>query len=168
MQKKLLFALVAMGMAHQAWGQSDSIGQPPISIGEQAFTFTEAQLGEDENVTQSVSLISSNTNAYASQVGYRWSPVRFKYRAYNAKYNSIYINGNPVNDIERGEFRYSFVGGLNNQTRNVESALPFENNNFSMTGLGGSNNYNFRPSAMPVGQRVSLAAANRKIGRAHV
>ena len=161
MQKKLLFALVAMGMAHQAWGQSDSIGQPPISIGEQAFTFTEAQLGEDENVTQSVSLISSNTNAYASQVGYRWSPVRFKYRAYNAKYNSIHINGNPVNDIERGEFRYSFVGGLNNQTRNVESALPFENNNFSMTGLGGSNNYNFRPSAMPVGQRVSLAAANR-------
>lgn len=44
MQKKLLFALVAMGMAHQAWGQSDSIGQPPISIGEQAFTFTKHSL----------------------------------------------------------------------------------------------------------------------------
>jgi hypothetical protein len=135
--------------------------QDSVNVGEQAFTFTEAQLGEDENVTQSVSIISSGTNAYANEVGYRWSPMRFKYRAYNAKYNDIYINGNPVNDIERGDFRYSFVGGLNNQTRSMESALPFEPNNFSMTGLGGSNNYNFRPSAMPVGQRLSLAGGNR-------
>lgn len=156
MQKKLLMALAALGSVSMGYAQTDS-----VNVGEQAFTFTEAQLGEDENVTQSVSIISSGTNAYANEVGYRWSPMRFKYRAYNAKYNDIYINGNPVNDVERGEFRYSFVGGLNNQTRNMESALPFEPNDFSMTGLGGSNNYNFRPSAMPVGQRISLAGANR-------
>ena len=156
MQKKLLMALVALGSVSMGYAQQDS-----VNVGEQAFTFTEAQLGEDENVTQSVSIISSGTNAYANEVGYRWSPMRFKYRAYNAKYNDIYINGNPVNDIERGDFRYSFVGGLNNQTRSMESALPFEPNNFSMTGLGGSNNYNFRPSAMPVGQRLSLAGGNR-------
>lgn len=156
MQKKLLMALIALGSVSMAYAQQDS-----VNVGEQAFTFTEAQLGEDENVTQSVSIISSGTNAYANEVGYRWSPMRFKYRAYNAKYNDIYINGNPVNDIERGDFRYSFVGGLNNQTRSMESALPFEPNNFSMTGLGGSNNYNFRPSAMPVGQRLSLAGGNR-------
>ena len=149
-------ALAALGSVSMGYAQQDS-----VNVGEQAFTFTEAQLGEDENVTQSVSIISSGTNAYANEVGYRWSPMRFKYRAYNAKYNDIYINGNPVNDIERGDFRYSFVGGLNNQTRNMESALPFEPNDFSMTGLGGSNNYNFRPSAMPVGQRISLAGANR-------
>ena len=156
MQKKLLIALAALGSVSMGYAQQDS-----VNVGEQAFTFTEAQLGEDENVTQSVSIISSGTNAYANEVGYRWSPMRFKYRAYNAKYNDIYINGNPVNDIERGDFRYSFVGGLNNQTRSMESALPFEDNNFSMTGLGGSNNYNFRPSAMPVGQRLSLAGGNR-------
>lgn len=156
MQKKLLMALAALGSVSTGYAQTDS-----VNVGEQAFTFTEAQLGEDENVTQSVSIISSGTNAYANEVGYRWSPMRFKYRAYNAKYNDIYINGNPVNDVERGEFRYSFVGGLNNQTRNMESALPFEPNDFSMTGLGGSNNYNFRPSAMPVGQRLSLAGGNR-------
>ena len=156
MQKKLLMALAALGSVSMGYAQQDS-----VNVGEQAFTFTEAQLGEDENVTQSVSIISSGTNAYANEVGYRWSPIRFKYRAYNAKYNDIYINGNPVNDIERGDFRYSFVGGLNNQTRSMESALPFEPNNFSMTGLGGSNNYNFRPSAMPVGQRLSLAGGNR-------
>ncbi len=156
MQKKLIMALAALGYVSVGYAQQDS-----VNIGEQAFTFTEAQLGEDENVTQSVSIISSGTNAYANEVGYRWSPVRFKYRGYNAKYNEMYINGNPANDAERGEFRYSFVGGLNNQTRNMESALPFEGNNFSSTALGGSNNYNFRPSAMPVGQKISLAGANR-------
>ena len=156
MQKKLIMALAALGTVSAGYAQRDS-----VNIGEQAFTFTEAQLGEDENVTQSVSIISSSTNAYANGVGYRWSPVRFKYRGYNAKYNEMYINGNPANDVERGDFRYSFVGGLNNQTRNMESALPFEGNNFTMTALGGSNNYNFRPSAMPVGQKFSLAGANR-------
>ena len=131
------------------------------SEGEQAFSFTEAQLGSYEDEGQNVTVISSNRNAYASEVGYRFSPARFKFRAYGAKYNDIYINGNPVNDAERGEFRYSYVGGLNNQTRSQESALPFEDANFMMTGMGGANNYNFRPSSMPTGQRASLAGANR-------
>ena len=128
---------------------------------EQAITFTEAQLGEDDDVTQNVTVISSNRNAYASAVGYRFSPARFKYRAMGSRYNDIYINGNPVNDAERGEFRYSFVGGLNNQTRAQESTLPFEDSNYMMSGLSGSNNYNFRPSSFATGQRASLAGANR-------
>jgi hypothetical protein len=129
--------------------------------GEQAFTFTEAQLEDDESSTQNITVISSNRNVYASEVGFRFSPARFKYRAYNAKYTDMYINGNPVNDIERGQFGYSFIGGLNNQTRGSESSLPFEDNNYSMSSLGGSGNYNFRPSSFATGQRASLALANR-------
>lgn len=44
---------------------------------EQAFTFTEAQLGEDDDMSQNVSIINSNNNVYASEVGYLFSPVRF-------------------------------------------------------------------------------------------
>ena len=128
---------------------------------EQAFSFTEAQLDSYEDEGQNVTVITSNRNAYASEVGYRFSPARFKYRAFGSKYNDIYINGNPVNDAERGEFSYSFVGGLNNQTRSQESSLPFEDNNFMTTGMGGSNNYNFRPSSFATGQRASIAGANR-------
>ena len=153
----LMLTLCATG----AFGQSaDSLSVD--SEAEEAFTFTEAQLGSsDDEASPAVTIISSNRNAYASEVGYRFSAARFKYRAYGSKYNDIYINGNPVNDAERGEFRYSFVGGLNNQTRSQESALPFEDANFMMTGMGGSNNYNFRPSSMPTGHRASLAGANR-------
>ncbi len=128
---------------------------------ETAFTFTEAQLEDDASSTQNITVISSNRNVYANEVGYHFSPARFKYRAYNAKYTDMYINGNPVNDIERGQFGYSFVGGLNNQTRGRESSLPFEDNNYSMSALGGSGNYNFRPSSFATGQRASLALANR-------
>ncbi len=161
MEKKLKLAVMALCCAPALWAQ-DVVDSLAVDVQtEQAFTFTEAQLGEDDDVTQNVTIISSNRNAYASQVGYRFSAARFKYRAFGSKYNDIYINGNPVNDAERGEFRYSFVGGLNNQTRSQEASLPFEDNAFSMAGMGGSNNYNFRPSSFATGQRLSVAGANR-------
>ena len=160
MNRKLKLAVMALCVAQAAVAQEvDSVAQAMHD--EQAFTFTEAQLGDDDNVGQNITIVSSNRNVYASEVGYRFSPARFKYRAYNSKYNEIYINGNPVNDVERGEFRYSFVGGLNNQTRSQESSLPIEDNLFSMTAMGGSNNYNFRPSSFATGQRASIAGANR-------
>ena len=164
MEKKLKLAVMALCLAPSAFAQTEdnkqSEGQNAIAS-EQAFTFTEAQLGEDDDMSQNVTIISSNQNIYASQVGYLFSPVRFRYRAFNQKYNEIYINGAQMNDMESGQFRYSLVGGLNQQTRGVENALPFEVNNFAMSAMGGSNNYDFRPSHMPTGQRVTLSGANR-------
>ena len=161
MQKKLKIAVVALCYAPFAFAQSDSIGLRGAVMSESAFTFTEAQLGEDDDMSQNVSIINSNSNIYASEVGYLFSPMRFRYRAFDQRYNDIYINGTPINDMESGQFRYSWVGGLNQQTRNMESSLPFESNNFSMPAMGGSNNYNFRPAAMPAGHRITLSGANR-------
>ena len=159
MNKKLKFALMALCVAPAAMAQTeaDSLGM----LDEQAFTFTEAQLGEDDDMSQNVTITGSNSNIYASQVGYLFSPMRFRYRAFNQKYNDIYINGVQMNDMETGQFRYSIVGGLNQQTRGMENSLPFEDNNFAMTGMAGSNNYNFRPSAFATGQRITLSGANR-------
>ena len=78
--------------------------QKASSLTESAFTFTEAQLGEDDDMSQNVTILNSSTNIYASQVGYQFSPVRFRYRAFNQKYNDVYINGAPMNDMERGQF----------------------------------------------------------------
>ena len=161
MKKKLTLAVIALSSTSLALAQNDSIGQMGAIMGEQAFTFTEAQLGEEDNFSQNVTIINSNSNIYASQVGYLFSPVRFRYRAFNQKYNDVYINGAPMNDMETGQFRYSLVGGLNQQTRNMDSAMPFEENAFNMSNMGGSNNYDFRPANMAVGQRISLAGANR-------
>ena len=163
MQKRLKLTMMVVCFSSMAFAQTpetEKEGQSAITS-EQAFTFTEAQLGEDDDMSQNVTIISSNQNVYASQVGYMFSPVRFRYRAFNQKYNEIYINGAQMNDMETGQFRYALVGGLNQQTRGVENALPFEFNNFSMSAMGGSNNYDFRPSHMPTGQRITLSGANR-------
>ena len=161
MRKKLKLAVVALCCSTVALAQEADTLMQAGTIDESAFTFTEAQLGEDDDMSQNVTILNSNTNVYASQVGYLFSPVRFRYRAYNQKYNDIYINGAPMNDMESGQFRYSLVGGINNMTRRYDAALSFENNSFSMAGMGGSNNYDFRASHMAQGSKLSLSAANR-------
>ena len=161
MQKHLPLAVMVLCCSTTMFAQNTTSQQPNKPTDENVFTFTEAQLGEDDNMTQNVTILNSATNAYASEVGYLFSPMRFRYRAFNQKYNEIYINGAPVNDVERGQFSFSSVGGLNQVTRNVDFSLPFESNNYGVTGMAGSNNYNFRSGSMAVGHRFSLAAANR-------
>ena len=119
-QKNLKLAVMALCSASlaQAQNPTDSIGQRSSILTESAFTFTEAQLGEDDDMSQNVTIVNSNNNIYASEVGYLFSPVRFRYRAFDQKYNDVYINGVPMNDMETGQFRFSLVGGLNQQTKN--------------------------------------------------
>lgn len=166
MQKKLKLTILAICSSSMVFAQNtntkvDKQGEVANAMNESAFTFTEAQLGEDNDRSENITILNSNSNVYASEVGYLYSPMRFRYRALNQKFNEVYINGAPMNDMETGQFRYSLVGGLNQQTRNVDFALPFENNNFSMTGMAGSNNYDFRAGSMASGHRITLSAANR-------
>lgn len=162
MQTKQKLVILALCCSSLAVAQNnDQDRNKANQMDASAFTFSEAQLGEDDDMTQNVTILNSNTNMYASEIGFLFSPMRFRYRAFNQKYNDIYINGALVNDLESGQFRYSMIGGLNQQTRNVDFALPFESNNFSIAGMGGSNNYNFRAGNMASGHRFSVAGANR-------
>lgn len=163
MQEKLKLVVICLCCSTMAFAQvkEETEEQKTSTLNESAFTFTEAQLGEDDDMSQNVTILNSNTDVYASQVGYQFSPVRFRYRAYNQKYNDVFINGAPMNDMERGQFSFSMVGGLNQQTRNVDFALPFEGNSFSVSAMGGSNNYNFRAGSMAAGHRITLSGANR-------
>lgn len=160
MQQKVKLAMLALCYGPLAFAQN--VEQKAASnLDENAFTFTEAQLGEDDDMSQNVTILNSTSNVYASEAGYLFSPMRYRYRSFNQKYNEVYINGAPVNDMESGQFRFSNIGGLNRFSRNVDFALPFEGNNYSMTGMAGSNNYDFRAGSMQVGQYASVAAANR-------
>nr|MBP7473436.1 TonB-dependent receptor [Prevotella sp.] len=163
MRSKVKIAVIAFCYAPLAMAQNvqTTEQQQAKQLDENAFTFTEAQLDEDQNSSQGITILNSNTNVYASQVGFLFSPMRFRYRAFGQKYNEIYINGAPVNDAERGQFSFSSIGGLNQLTRNVDFSLPFENNNFAMSGMAGSNNYDFRAGSQRVGNRFSLGGANR-------
>ncbi len=162
MKKEFLTALLLTASATQAIAQvNTSETEKDLRQDNAAFVFTESQLGEDEDMTQNVIMMNSNSNVYTSNVGYLWSPARFKFRAYNSRYSGVYMNGVNVNNGETGQFNYSTVGGMNDATRNIDTSSPFEANNFSMAGLGGSNNYNFRASNYATGNKVTLSGANR-------
>ena len=103
MQQKVKLAMLALCYAPVSFAQNSNTEQKVAAgLDENAFTFTEAQLGEDDDMSQNVTILNSNSNVYASEAGYLFSPVRFRYRAFNQKYNDVYINGAPVNDMESG------------------------------------------------------------------
>lgn len=162
MRKKLQFVAVLLTAAPVCQAQqTDTDPLKAIKDDNTSFTLTESQLGEDDDMTQNVIMVSSNNNVYTSNVGYLFSPMRFKYRAYNSRYNDIYFNGVSVNNAENGQFNYSTIGGMNDATRGVETSSPFESNLFSMPGLGGSNNYDFRASHYAAGSKITLSGCNR-------
>lgn len=138
-----------------------------LGIGEQElmsdddFTLSESQLGDNDDVTSDVIRINSSNNVYTNQIGWAWSDVWFKYRALDNRYNDIYMNGVQVNNPENGRFTYSTIGGINDAVRNRDDVGAFEGNNFSLSSIGGSSNYNLRASQMAAGHKVTLSAANR-------
>ena len=52
--------------------KTDTIQQEQLqnAMDESAFTFTEAQLGEDNDRSSDVTILNSNSNVYASEVGF--------------------------------------------------------------------------------------------------
>lgn len=126
------------------------------------FSFTESQLNEDDDAGQTVSSIMGVSNdLYLSEVGYLFSPMRFRLRAYRNTSNSMFINGVQFNDAERGVFSYSSIGGLNDVTRNREGAPFFLMNQFGYTTVGGADNINLRAGQYATGHKLTLSGTNR-------
>ncbi len=126
------------------------------------FTFTESQLDDDNDAAQTVSTIMSASNdPFLSEVGYRFSPMRFKVRGYDNMYEQNFMNGLMLNDLEQGRFNYSMIGGMNDATRNQEGASQFDYNNFTFSGVGGATHINTRASAFAQGSKVTMSGTNR-------
>lgn len=161
MNKGVFLLAAAWCMAFGATAQeADSLR---FSADNSDVTFTESQLDDDNDANQNVvSVAASKSDPYLSEVGYRFSPMRFKVRAYDNAYNQTYINGLPMNDLDRwGGFAYSIIGGLNDVTRNKEGVGAFDFNSFGLAPIGGAQNINMRPSQYAAGHKLVLSGTNR-------
>lgn len=158
-----MLALIAAPLAYAQTDDSDVHVDTVATVQDviDYFTITESQLGEDDDMTTDIIQVGSANNVYTSNIGYTWSAARFKYRALDNKYNDVYFNGVQVNGAENGRFQFSNIGGINDAVRQKDAASPFEDNTYSMSGLGGSTNYDFRAASMPVGHKVTLSGCNR-------
>lgn len=158
----ILSAFFASALLHAQQADTLAVFQQR-SLNENAdFSFTESQLGDDDDAGQTVAAITGiGSDLYLSEVGYLFSPMRFRLRAYRNTSNGMFINGVQFNDVERGVFSYSSIGGLNDVTRNREGAPFFLMNNFGYTPVGGADDINLRAGQYAAGHKITLSGTNR-------
>ena len=163
MRKRLKLMIVACCLISFAFAQQNNTAvKKRLQDDNSAFTFTETQLNENDDAVQGMAAnVSSNNDVYLSNVGYLFSPVRFRVRGYDSQYNDMYINGVKFNDAETGRFSYGLIGGLNDATRNSEGAAAFESNLFGFSPIGGATNINVRASQYAAGNQVRISGGNR-------
>lgn len=158
----ILSAFFASALLHAQQTDTLAVVQQRAQNENADFSFTESQLNEDDDAGQTVSSIMGVSNdLYLSEVGYLFSPMRFRLRAYRNTSNSMFINGVQFNDAERGVFSYSSIGGLNDVTRNREGAPFFLMNQFGYTTVGGADNINLRAGQYATGHKLTLSGTNR-------
>ncbi|MDY5767087.1 MAG: TonB-dependent receptor [Alloprevotella sp.] len=160
MKKGVKLTAAALLMASGALAQTPA---DSLSVLDNAdFTFTESQLDEDNDAAQTVSTVTgAKSDPYNSEVGYLFSAMRFKVRAYDNMYNSYYLNGLQLNDLELGRFGYSMVGGMNDATRNQEGLSAYDFNRVGIMGVGGGTSVNSRASQFAQGNKLTLSGCNR-------
>ena len=119
---------------------------------------------DDDNVSaqQIISgMLGSNVDVYYNQTAFSLSPARFRLRGYNNEYQKTYINGINFNGLERGNFNFSMIGGLNRATRSKEITRGMESNSYTFGNIGTSTNIDVRASSQPKGHHVSASLTNR-------
>lgn len=162
MSKSVNLFAVAMCLASSVCAQEQLADTLKAQDDNSDFTFTESQLDEDMDAAQTVSsVVSSKSDPYLSEVGYLFSPMRFRVRAYDNMYNQTYMNGLMLNDLETGRFSYGLIGGMNDAVRNKEGVSGFEYNNFGLTGVGGGTSIDTRASHFAQGSKLALSGCNR-------
>lgn len=166
MKRKLWLFVLAM-ICTQAFAQKTASQKSLLSertpMQEGILLLDESQLDNDEGGnSQSPSLLSgSGDDVYLNAAGFSFSPMRFRIRGYNQEYESTYINGVGFNDLERGRFNYSMLGGMNDAMRNKHQIPGLGFSSFSFGNVGGATNIDTRASSYAAGHKASIAYTNR-------
>ncbi len=127
-----------------------------------AFFIGEDEINiEDDNDQVISGLLFSSDDVYLSNVGFTFSPMRFRVRGYNQEYTSTFINGVNFNSAERGRFYYGSVGGMNDVVKNKDVVNGIEAGSYSFGNIGGATNINMKARNYARGGRISASYTNR-------
>ena len=139
--------------------QQDIVSQTQDEI---LLNLTEEEMSDDEGRSQAqASSSSASTDVFNSNTSFAWSTARYRNRGYQSNVENYYIEGLHFNSMERGQFNYSAMGGLNDASRYKEVLNPIEATNFTFGGLGRSTNYLMGASRYAQGWKVGAAGTNR-------
>lgn len=123
--------------------------------------FDQNLLEDEEGSAQSIAaLTGANDDVYYNAASYDFQPMRFRIRGYDSKYNETYVNGVNFNDLARGRFNYSTLGGMNRAFRDRTAALGLGAAAFGFGNIGGATDINTRASHYAPGFNGSVAYTN--------
>jgi len=110
---------------------------------QQDLLFDQSVLEDEEGNAQSVGVLTgSSDNIFTNAANYSFSVMRFRTRGYDSYLNTTYINGIPFNDLARGRFNYSTLGGMNRVFRNRTTTIGMNASAYGFGSIGGSSNIN--------------------------
>ncbi len=126
------------------------------------LVFDENVLEDEEGNSQSVAaLTGANDNLYYSTASYNFGPMYFRYRGYDSRYQSVYLNGVEMNDLMRGRFNFSSLLGMTSRAfRNKTTTVGLDASAYGFGDIGGSVNYNTVADTYAPGFNGSVAFTN--------
>lgn len=110
---------------------------------------------EDETSQSMSGLLQSSDDVFSEIAAYTFGAVRYRARGYDSENTAIFFNGIEMNDIETGRPNYGNWGGINDVMRNKEIYFGQENNDLSLSFLGGGANILTKASDYRPGIKVS-------------
>ncbi|MCC8114337.1 MAG: TonB-dependent receptor [Bacteroidales bacterium] len=124
--------------------------------------FDESALEDDEGNSQNIAaLTGANDNLYYNTASYNFGPMYFRYRGYDSRYQMVYLNGMPMNDLIRGRFNFSSLLGLTSRAfRNKSTTVGLDAALYGFGDIGGSVNYNTITENYAPGTNASVAFTN--------
>lgn len=123
--------------------------------------FDQSVLEDEEGNMQTIAaLTGASDDIYYNSASYNFQPMRFRVRGYDSKYTQTYINGISFNDLARGRFNYSTLGGMNRAFRDRTTALGLGAADFGFGDIGGASDINTLASHYAPGFYGSVAYTN--------
>ncbi len=120
--------------------------------------------GDDEEIElgqQNISgILSASRDPFIAAAAFNLSTGGFDIRGFRSE-TTVLFNGIPFNNIESGSVYWSIWGGLNDVTRNRESAIDLSANANTFGGIGGYTTIDIRASKQRTQKRFSYLFSNR-------
>lgn len=139
----------------------DTTGSSSFLADQEDMLFDQSALEDnDGNALTIGALTGASDNVYYNATNYDFSVMRFRFRGYDSEYQTMYINGVPLNDLARGRFNYSGLGGLNRAFRNRTNTIGLASSTYGFGGIGGSSNISTITSDYAPGFNGSVAYTN--------
>ena len=137
-------------------------GYDGSQLSNESFIFNEDEIADDESSDQSIGTIQGATDdLFYQAASFQYSVVRYRLRGLNNTWQSGYINGVPYNDLMRGQFNFSGLGGMTSSAfRNKSTEIGLSSASYGFGNVNGSQNFTTYASQYAPGFRGNVSYTN--------